>query len=106
MGENKFHIPDLELQFGPDHPAFDGHFPNAPIVPGVVILDNIFRFFEENVQRGISIDGLESAKFRSPLLPNQMLRLRFSLLSLKRVQFLGKVQDTTVVSGVFLLQSN
>ena len=29
-----------------DHPAFDGHFPGAPILPGVVLLDEAIRAIE------------------------------------------------------------
>ncbi len=106
MREKEFHIPDLELQLGPDHPAFNGHFPGSPIVPGVVILDNIFRYIEEDPQIDFSIDRLEFVKFRSPLLPNQILKLQFSFLSDHRIQFHGDVQDTTTVTGVLLLLSN
>lgn len=106
MGEKQFHYPDIELQFEPDHPAFDGHFPGAPIVPGVVILDHIISSLEENSPRNSPIDGLEFVKFRTPLLPDQILKLQFSFLSLHRIQFQGNVQGTTVISGVLLLKSN
>lgn len=28
----------LPLSIGPDHPAFDGHFPGQPLLPGVALL--------------------------------------------------------------------
>jgi 3-hydroxymyristoyl/3-hydroxydecanoyl-(acyl carrier protein) dehydratase len=28
-----------ELRFAPDHPALAGHFPQHPVVPGVLLLD-------------------------------------------------------------------
>jgi 3-hydroxymyristoyl/3-hydroxydecanoyl-(acyl carrier protein) dehydratase len=106
MEDKLYHFPDFKLQLRPDHPAFNGHFSGAPIVPGVVILDNIFRYIEEESQGDLSADGLEFVKFRSPLLPNQILKLQFSFLSFHRIQFLGKVRDTTVVTGVLLLRSS
>lgn len=106
MGEKEFNFPGLELQFGPDHPAFGGHFPGAPIVPGVVILDNIIRALEENSQMNLFVDGLEFVKFFAPLLPDQLLKLQFSFLSLHRIQFFGNAQGSKVIFGVLLVQSH
>lgn len=34
------------LPIAADHPAFDGHFPGAPVLPGVVLLDASLRAIE------------------------------------------------------------
>lgn len=45
------------------HPCLPGHFPGAPVVPGVVILDEVLR--------ASSASGLAWAKFHAPLLPDE-----------------------------------
>jgi len=102
--KEKNKISDLEIKFQSDHPVFEGHFPGTPIVPGVVILENIFRFLEENICNEIIIDKLEQVKFRTPLLPNQKLKVSFSVLSPNRIKFLGNVQENMVVSGSLLIK--
>lgn len=34
------------LPIAATHPAFDGHFPGAPVLPGVVLLDEAIRAIE------------------------------------------------------------
>ncbi len=36
----------IALRIAADHPAFDGHFPGAPVLPGVVLLDAAIRAIE------------------------------------------------------------
>jgi 3-hydroxyacyl-[acyl-carrier-protein] dehydratase len=51
------------------HPAFAGHFPGAPIVPGVVLLDTALQAIA--VAESLLLDQYElsSVKFLSPLSP-------------------------------------
>jgi 3-hydroxymyristoyl/3-hydroxydecanoyl-(acyl carrier protein) dehydratase len=59
------------LRVPEQHPAFDGHFPGAPLLPGVVLLDEMLQ----------SIAGagagwtIASAKFLHPVRPGDTLTL-------------------------------
>lgn len=71
----------LPLFIAPDHPAFAGHFPGHPIVPGVVLLD-------EALQCLASVEGLELvslnvtvAKFLLPVRPGIALSLAFKRMA-------------------------
>src|SRR5574343_1916759 len=56
-----------------DHPAFPGHFPGRPIVPGVVLLDQAIRFAEALLARPGLNWQVGNAKFFSPVGPLETL---------------------------------
>lgn len=60
-----------ELTIAPDHPAFAGHFPGMPIVPGVVLLGEALHAV--GAQAGIDLDrcDITAVKFLSPLRPGE-----------------------------------
>ena len=47
------------------HPALAGHFPGNPIVPGVVLMDQIQRLWFEHTGKLVTV--VWNAKFTSPL---------------------------------------
>lgn len=53
-----------------DHPSFAGHFPGHPILPGVVLLDQLHIGL---ATAGIRIAEISNAKFSSPALPGETL---------------------------------
>lgn len=63
----------LPLLISAGHPAFRGHFPGRPIVPGVVLLDHAQRVIEATY--GITVSGLAVGKFHSPVGPGEPLML-------------------------------
>lgn len=58
-----------------DHPGLAGHFPGNPIVPGVVLLDEVLRAFAawRPTDRPM---GIPQVKFLAPLRPEQPFTIR------------------------------
>lgn len=56
------------------HPALPGHFPDNPVVPGVVLLDRIAAAIER-VRSG-RLARIASVKFLAPLRPDEDAELR------------------------------
>ena len=59
--------------FPADHPAFAGHFPGHPIVPGVLLLDRALLFAESLSGNPTSTWQIGNAKFLSPVGPAEAL---------------------------------
>ena len=65
--------PESRLCFPPDHPAFAGHFPGFPVVPGVLLLDAMLHLQEQ--ESGRAVAAIASAKFLRPVAPGQTVTL-------------------------------
>ncbi|WP_300438476.1 hypothetical protein [Zoogloea sp.] len=82
-----------------DHPAFPGHFPGRPILPGVVLIDQAMRLAP--LAAGQAIRGLASAKFFQPVPPGAELVFRFAPATARGMGFEIRLGETTVASGSF-----
>lgn len=60
-----------------DHPAFAGHFPGRPILPGVVLIDRAILFAAQLPGLADASWQIANAKFFSPVRPGE--QLTFSL---------------------------
>lgn len=66
----------MQFSITADHPSLPGHFPGRPIVPGVVLLEQVIEAIENaHLQRGHGTLGplrLPQVKFLQPLLPGEV----------------------------------
>lgn len=53
------------------HPAIAGHFPGNPVVPGVLILEELILATNRWLGEDIRIRRLQQAKFLAPLRPGE-----------------------------------
>lgn len=58
---------------GADHPCLAGHFPGYPVVPAVLLLEQVANVLR--VWRGERLARVIEAKFVAPLLPDQCAEL-------------------------------
>lgn len=92
---------DLEIQttVPADHPALAGHFPGNPLVPGVVILDEVIAAVRE-VWPDCRVTGVSSAKFVSPLRPDQKITIKVARVSDQLIRFSCTHHGRIVAQGV------
>ena len=83
-----------------DHPSLPGHFPDATLVPGVVILDEILAVLSE-WRQGCQLTGIRTVKFLVPLKPEQPFAICFSTEDdgTEEVNFSCRVGDRIIVEG-------
>ena len=72
----------VSIQIAPDHPAFAGHFPGHPVLPGAVLLSLVLQAVAARPtlrQRLGATPRVDSAKFLAPVGPGAELRLSLNV---------------------------
>ena len=97
-----------------NEPFFPGHFPEYPVMPGVLILESMAQtaaclvsYQDKSLSSNnlVFFTGIEKAKFKKPVIPGNELVLKINLISNKR--FLSKfngeafIQNKLVASSEF-----
>jgi predicted LPLAT superfamily acyltransferase len=95
----------LTLTISREHPAFAGHFPGAPILPGVVLLDEMVRALECEAPPGAGRWRIGAAKFLKPVRPGETLTLEHEQLPNGSIRFSVSSAGQPVAHGVLLPES-
>ena len=85
----------------PDHPSLPGHFPGRPIVPGVVLLDEVVAAINEWQGKIFVPAAFPSVKFVQPLLPGELFAIRLKREG-ERVEFECTAAGRVLIRGVMV----
>ena len=87
-------------KFNEDEYFFKGHFPNNPIVPGVIIVEAMAQTagivvsykLKEYTEKSVLFMSVNKAKFRKPVIPNDNV--------IFEVNFINRVRDVYKFYGI------
>lgn len=85
------------LRFDAAHPSFAGHFPDRPIVAGVLLLEAAATALRD--WRGLAVSQVVDAKFLAPLLPGEDAELELVALDASRFRFTIRRAAETLARG-------
>src|SRR5437016_13335533 len=94
-----------------NEPFFVGHFPDYPVMPGVLIIEAMAQVAGVLVLSGIPdrkkklvlMAGVDGAKFRRPVRPGDQLRMEMKVLRSRAS--MAKVSGTATVDGVVVAEA-
>src|SRR3989442_6749531 len=88
-----------------NEPFFSGHFPDYPVMPGVLIVEAmaqtagvlVLNSIEDRASKLVLLASIAYAKFRKPAVPGDQLRME--LIMLKRKAPVAKMTGKATVDG-------
>lgn len=94
-----------------NEPFFTGHFPGAPIMPGVLVVEAMAQCgavlllteIQDRDDKLVFFTGIERAKFRHPVVPGDQLRIEVDVLVWRRV--VGRMDGKVFVDGKLVAEA-
>jgi 3-hydroxyacyl-[acyl-carrier-protein] dehydratase len=95
-----------------NEPFFAGHFPNMPIMPGVLIVEAVAQAggalllteIPDREHKLMVFTGIEKARFRRPVVPGDQLRIEVDVKAWRgdavRMQGIAYVEDKKVAEAI------
>jgi 3-hydroxyacyl-[acyl-carrier-protein] dehydratase len=94
-----------------NEPFFTGHFPDFPVMPGVLIVEAmaqtagvlVLKSIEDRATKVVLLVSIEYAKFRKPVVAGDQLRME--LIMIKRKASVAKMSGKATVNGVLVAEA-
>ena len=94
-----------------NEPFFQGHFPDFPVMPGVLIVEAmaqtagvlVLKTIADRDQKLVLLVSIEHARFRKPVVPGDTLRLEMCVV--KRRASVAKMAGRATVDGVLVAEA-
>jgi len=94
-----------------NEPFFQGHFPGAPVMPGVLIIEALAQAgavlllsdIPDRASKLVYFTGINEARFRRPVVPGDQLRLTMEVLKLRSRTC--KMRGTAEVDGELVAEA-
>lgn len=94
-----------------NEPFFRGHFPSAPVMPGVLLLESMFQllWLQWGGEHGFHLCGVKRLKLRRSVVPGDVLELEATVLEMGeqpwRFKCFGRVEGKVAVEGELMVRS-
>jgi 3-hydroxyacyl-[acyl-carrier-protein] dehydratase len=93
-----------------NEPFFAGHFPDFPVMPGVLIVEAmaqvagvlVLKEIPDRANKLVFLAGIDNAKFRRPVLPGDQLRIEMKVV--KKKASVAKLQGVATVDGAVVAE--
>ena len=94
-----------------NEPFFQGHFPDFPVMPGVLIVEAmaqtagvlVLQNMQDRHNKLVLLVAIENARFRRPVVPGDTLRMEMKVI--KRKASVAKMAGVATVDGVVVAEA-
>ena len=94
-----------------NEPFFQGHFPDFPVMPGVLIVEAmaqtagvlVLKSIPDRASKLVLLVAVENARFRRPVVPGDTLRMEIKVI--KRKASVAKMAGIATVDGLVVAEA-
>ena len=83
-----------------EHPSVVGHFPDNPVIPGAVVLDEILSAIERARGQPAAAWTVKAVKFLQPVRPGDELAMELTVTPGGDIRFRCRIGAMEVVTGL------